>query len=358
MSITMHHVLIFLLASASLSGHAVKRVLVIGIDGLKGTELHRCINEKCAPNIKNLADNGVSAPCPTVLDKRCARAHDGFRRAPSYEWSSGPGWAAVTTGLNVKKHNIKDNGHDNFKAFLDVTKHYPTMFKIAKDANIGTVVAGVGAFLTSHDEEGIYPGVIDYECGFGTNGPNLTPDVTASCNATYRKAFFSDSDTRDEELSTYIIEQIEATDAGLIMGVLDQVDQAGHEHGFSDNQEYSQAIARADELVGRMVAATENTGEQWLYIITSDHGGHKDVFGRGGSHNHMHYHDEVVPFVVATNTLDRLRPLKYPVRHMDVNPTALAWLDLPVRRGIDGRTQAIPETSQNGFQHQCTFEQN
>lgn len=331
--------LLFIFCSHSAIGKS--RALVIGIDGLKSTELHRSMYEKnMAPNIRDLTHSGVSALCPTADGLTCARAHDGFRYRPGYKWATGPGWAAVITGLNTEKHQIKGNGHKRLTPFFQVTQRYPSMFKIVRDAHLTTAIGGVGAFLTSLNGETNYPGIVDYECGIKDKGPAVNVSDEESCNATYRKALRSDSDQRDEDLAQFLIEQIKHKDTDLIMGVLDLVDTCGHTFGFGNNPEYLNAIERADELVGRIVSATKETKDEWLYIIVSDHGGHTiPLFG--GAHNHVLFEDEVVPFIVAISNKTPLKPLRYPVRHMDVHPTVLAWLGLGYSSDIDGRVQGI-----------------
>lgn len=333
--------LVFLiLLMLSYTAHSKRRALVIGIDGLKSTELDRCMHEKKAPNIKKLVKKGISAECPNIFSDTCAKAHDGPRYKLKYSWATGPGWSAVITGLNTEKHTIRNNDHKNLKQFYKVTQKYPTMFSIARKANLQTAIGGVGAFLTSFEGNGIYPGVVDYECGVGKNGPKVEVTDETSCNATYRKALESDSDVRDEQLTEFLIEQIKHTDTDLIMGVLDQVDEAGHKFGFGNNENYLNAITLADELVGRIIHATKETQDEWLYIIVSDHGGHS-LPVIGGVHNIVFYEDEVVPFIVSLSNKTPLYPLVYPVRHMDVHPTVLTWLGLRYSADIDGIVQGI-----------------
>ena len=102
----------------------------------------------------------------------------------------------------------------------------------------------------------------------------------------FRKALRSDEMHRDVELSIFLIEQIKHHDTELIMGVLDQVDEAGHEAGFGNNNIYLNAIERADELVGRIVHAARETYDEWFFIIVSDHRGHC-LPVKGGAHNHV-----------------------------------------------------------------------
>jgi predicted AlkP superfamily pyrophosphatase or phosphodiesterase len=61
-------------------------------------------------------------------------------------------------------------------------------------------------------------------------------------------------------------------------------DEAGHAHGILGN-EYIDAIARVDEHLSRLYQVlntrAEKLGEEWLLVLTTDHG-HVDQGGHGG----------------------------------------------------------------------------
>lgn len=65
----------------------------------------------------------------------------------------------------------------------------------------------------------------------------------------------------------------------IIFGINEFPDATGHATGFSNsNYKYISAIARADryacELIDYIKSRDEYVNEDWLIIITSDHGGH------------------------------------------------------------------------------------
>lgn len=317
-----------------------RRVLVIGIDGLTGNQLHESMFErKIAPTLYKLAQQGRYAPCPNDTSSLCARTHDGNRYDEDFLWKTSSGWAAVVSGLNTAKHLVKDNGHKNQLVFSKVTQTYPTMFKIAQQHGMKTAAGGVGAFLTSYDGDDIYTGILDYECGYDKKGPRVSPKQKQTCNLDYRKTFNNSDSKRDEKLLAWLKNIILTTDTDLIMGVFDRVDEAGHAHGFYSNDDYLYAIKTVDKLIKSLIEATSATGDEWLYIITSDHGGHRVLFR--GAHDSRYDEDEVVPFIIATNTNIDLKPLTYPIRHMDTNPTALKWLGIAPMDNIDGRVQGF-----------------
>ena len=67
----------------------------------------------------------------------------------------------------------------------------------------------------------------------------------------------------------------------------DHVDSGGHKFG-DDTSEYYQAVAKADALVGRMLAALNDAGiaDRTIVLITSDHGGVGKKHGGATMANH------------------------------------------------------------------------
>jgi hypothetical protein len=213
------------------------------------------------------------------------------------------------------------------------------------DAGLGSVAGGVGAFLTSSDGDGIYPGVLDYECGAGDAGPVIHFAGRWSCNLTHRLGLDSRDPKRDEKLVDFLLTQLRDSGGAVAMGVLDQIDEAGHSHGFGSNPHYLAAIAAADALVARLLAEVERgaseRGEAWLVLVTADHGGHRRWFS-GGEHDVRAGEDDAVPFLLAVyGAGPTLAPLRAPVTQMDAHPTLLRWLGLPLAPDLDGRVQGL-----------------
>lgn len=66
----------------------------------------------------------------------------------------------------------------------------------------------------------------------------------------------------------------------------DNVDIAGHSSGFtSDFEKYVGQIEKIDSHIKRVLEAIESrttyNDEEWLVVITSDHGGDESVEGHG-----------------------------------------------------------------------------
>jgi len=130
------------------------------------------------------------------------------------------------------------------------------------------------------------------------------------------------------------------------MAHYDTIDDAGHEYGFSWNDQYISTLTQVDTLVGHLLEnLLEHTklhsDESWLILTTSDHGGH-DL-----DHTDVDPEDSAVPFIVTILeagqfSKTQLRPFSRPVRHYDVAPTTLKWLNIDASNcDFDGVIQGI-----------------
>ncbi len=321
-----------------------KRVLILGLDGTTGNQFHKVVwNDDKAPTMRKLMTDGIFTNCVTDTDRRCAKAHRGRRAGDGYLWLTGPGWASVLTGLDNSNHRIKDNQHRSLREFTEITKKFPTFLGQARAVGLKTAAAGVSSFITSYKDDETENGIIDYECGSLKDGPNVNPNAKKSCNLDSRTSFNNKDSNRDIKLTDWFVQQIKNSDSHIIMGVFDKIDSAGHSNGFDSNSKYLKSISETDQLISRIVAATkesaQNKNEEWLVIVTSDHGGHR-IFA-WGMHGAMDDEDEVIPFAVSLiGSQEKLKPLKYPVSHMDVFPTIMHWFGINHKKR-DGHAQGF-----------------
>ncbi len=321
-----------------------RRVAIIGLDGTTGNQLHhRVWAQNLAPNLRNLMLTGKFTICESDQDNRCARTHSGHSSGLDYFWLTGPGWASVLTGVDNLRHGVKDNDDKSLRAFSKSTKQFPSLFMRAKMNGLKTAAAGVGAFLTSRKKDKSYFGVTDYECGYQQRGPSVAAEATQSCNLDNRQSFNSTDPNRDNLLTKWFVDRVNDSNFDITMGVYDMIDTVGHANGFDNNDKYLQAITTADVQIGTILNAikkrADNFNEEWLILLTSDHGGHRLLFW--GNHGRMFDEDEVIPFVVAVVGSDqKLSNLKYPVSHMDVHPTVMQWFGLNSSQ-VDGHIQGL-----------------
>ena len=326
------------------AGH--RRVLIIGLDGTTGSQFHyQTLVQKQAPVFADLMNTGKFTPCLSPMDPKCARAQSGYRTGKDFRWLTGPGWCSVETGVDNTKHQIKDNSDDALSVFATTSKIHPTIQKVLISKGMKTAAGGVAAFMTAKKNGSVHSGSLDYECGADAqHKPLVKFDDKSSCNLTVRQAGDGSDSNRDARLTDFLESQVNDPSIDLVMGVYDQIDAQGHMSGFSSNPHYLQAITTADGQAGKLIRAVENgvsqRHEEWLVIVTSDHGGHNIALW--GNHDVVDHDDDQIPFVIKTfGTSTPLRDLTYPVTHMDVHPTVEAWFGLPLTPGLDGHVQGV-----------------
>jgi len=121
----------------------------------------------------------------------------------------------------------------------------------------------------------------------------------------------------------------------LLFVYLSDCDRAGHESGWM-SEGYLAAVRRVDAAVGILTA---QLGDATLLVV-ADHGG-GGVHAR--DHDLEHPLNERIPLIVAGKWVRRRTVVHRDVSLLDVPPTVLAALDLPVPAEYEGRalTEAL-----------------
>ncbi|MFJ2395097.1 alkaline phosphatase family protein [Streptomyces sp. NPDC087843] len=268
------------------------KVLVIGLDG---TLLNR-IKDADAPNLDALMAAGLTAPSSIYAN-------------PFAPTLSGPGWSTIITGVWPDKHNVKDNAFTGHRF-----AQYPD-------------------FLTRIE----------------TAKPSLSTYAVSSWAPITDTVFSSKVDTRvstpsaeyDTGTTSRAVATLRGGNPDAVFVQLDNVDHAGHSYGAASSQ-YLDAIHGVDTQVGQLVAAVKGRAsypnEDWLIMITADHG-HTDAGGHGGSSR-----PERQTFMIATGTGTAAGSVRYDVKMPDVAASALAHLGIAIDPawGLDGRPLQQP----------------
>ena len=215
--------LILLCLPLLINAQTTKKVLLIGIDGCRADALELANT----PTIDNLIANGVYS-----LDA----LNDDIT-------ISGPGWSAILCGVWSNKHLSIDN------SFVGTDyANYPPLFKRIEDfdANLHTVSI----------------------CNW-----NPINDYIVQSYADFKLNVSSDLEVSNEAIS-----YISSNDPDCMFLHFDDVDHAGHSDGFSPNvSQYITAIEGVDALLTPIMQTISQrpnyTNEDWLVLITSDHGG-------------------------------------------------------------------------------------
>jgi hypothetical protein len=264
---------------------------------------------------------------------------------------TGPGWLSALTGIGALAHGARDNGEASLAEFCASSRVLPSFLARARSAGLRTAAGGTAAFVSSAYGDDEIVGVIDYECGCSGERPALARDAKSSCNASERLSLDGRDPERDAALARWLLARIEDPGVVISIGVFDRIDEAGHRYGFEPGPETLRAVAETDALLAPIFASLERRarelGERWLIVVTSDHGGHDVAMGYG-MHDTRQNFDDAIPFGVAqfeaAGMSDELAALVAPVTQMDVHPTVMAWLGLPVAPGLEGRVQGLRQS--------------
>jgi hypothetical protein len=224
---------------------------------------------------------------------------------------SGPSWTTALTGVWDCKHGVTDNNFD-----ATPFAEYPTVFTRLARADRGLTSVSVATW----DKIAIITGSGDRHADVILS----TPPVP----------FDPDESKADAATGTAAIDLITHNAPDFLFVLLDQVDFAGHRHGGA-SQQYLDATMRADAQVGRIVAAVDaraaaRPSERWTIVATTDHG-HLPEGGHGGQTR-----DETAIFVIARGPDFAAGVTDAHYSLVDVTPTVLDLLGVPLPRGLDG----------------------
>ena len=224
-------------------GQTTKKVLIIGIDGCRADALELANT----PAIDNLISNGIYSPDALNDDITI----------------SGPGWSAILCGVWSDKHLSVDNSFVG----TDYT-NYPPLFKRIEDFNSDLNTVSI--------------------CNW-----NPINDYIVQNHADFKLNVSSDL-----EVSNEAINYLSSNDPDCMFLHFDDVDHAGHADGFSPNvSQYITAIEGVDAYISPIIQSISQrpnyTNEDWLVLITTDHG------GLGTSHGGNSIEEENI-FVIAS----------------------------------------------------------
>jgi hypothetical protein len=276
---------------------ADNRVLVIGIDGAGGSFL----NNANTPAIDALIANGAV---------RYDFLNEGalVPNPPSGYGASGVNWSTIATGASAEHHGVIDNSFAGSRFNL-----YPHFFKHVKNFDPANYTASI------------------------VNWEPINTHILANQYANLEQQF-PGSDT---SVRTATVNLLNSGDPDAIFLHFDQVDGAGHTFGWGSPQFYS-SLQNVDSLIGNIMSAVNARPgvvagtENWLVIITADHGGQGTTHHAGQGLINWE-----VPFVISGNSVPEGAQLGQGTLR-DVVPTALWHLGIdPFALGLDGTVRGL-----------------
>lgn len=211
-------------------GAQTKKVLFIGIDGCRADVMM----SSNTPNIKNLINQSIYS-----LDGLCAAT----------TWS-GNGWSTMLTGVWHTKHNVQDNNFTNPNY-----ANYPDFLTRAESHNPNLRTISLAHWAPVNDK-------IVQNADVKTN---LATDLAVKNAA---------------------VNSLQNDSPDILFVDFDDVDHAGHSYGFSSAiPQYVSSIQTVDTYIGEIVNAMKNratyNNEDWLVVVTTDHGATDSSHGGG-----------------------------------------------------------------------------
>lgn len=251
------------------------KILLLGIDGFRSDAFQPNIT----PFIHSLSNKN------TFLNLMHKTEEDTY---------SGPNWSSILTGVNFQKHGVDDNTFNG-----NFFKTYPSFFYYLERnfQNINT------ASIVNWDP---------------INENLLSSDVD----------FFSENMSTDSLVFQFANDMLlneNPFNADVIFVHFDELDAAGHAYGFSKEIfEYRETLSTLDYYVNNLYNIIQNkraAGENWLFILVSDHGG--DGFGHG-DYNNPHIRNTVL--LLEHPNLSFKQDKK--TNQTDIAPTILEFMGL------------------------------
>lgn len=243
-----------------------RRVLFIGIDGCRADAVAEAMERGLAPQLKALCEGEHG------LFSRTAYA-GGELNTPTHQPTvSGPGWSSLLTGVWMDRHKVKDNRF--LGARFQTYSHFMRRIKEVQPK----------AFCASFAD---WPPIHQFIADGSREGGTEFLDVKFTC-APDASRHFIDNPEKDIEVRDEALKTLRTQDPDAMFVYFGQVDEFGHgaidsRASFSpDSALYLHAIGLVDSHIGELLRAVKArpkfAEEDWLVLLTTDHG------GKGNSH--------------------------------------------------------------------------
>lgn len=283
----------------------VKKVLLIGIDGCRVD----CLTEKNSPTIAGLAASGTFA----------ANAYAGGNlETPSQQATfSGPGWSTILTGVWTDKHHVKGN---DFKGNDLAPGGHPHFFSLLKQEKPALKLASAVSW-TEIDTFIVAPVRKDFAFTFAGD---YKGDMHRPSDATVQKQ---------------LVDRLAKADDDLTFVHYGQCDGAGHKLGFSAKvPEYLVSLANVDAYIAADIATIKArktyANEDWLVVITTDHG------GKGKSHGSQAEECRHI-FIIANGPGVAAKKIPGFIPQAAVAPTVAGWIGVTPKAAWGWETTSI-----------------
>jgi predicted AlkP superfamily pyrophosphatase or phosphodiesterase len=287
-------------ATADEAAEKTKRVLYLGIDGCRFDALTKAKT----PHLDWLMADGIHSGQCLILGER-------YRKNDTI---SGPGWSTIYTGVWADKHGVHDN---SFKG--SNYAEFPHFFRRVKGA------------------------LPEARCVSFVTWTPIHEFIVSDADVSKAFEFEKDYARSDAAAVVEVVKEIKDNDPLVVAYYIGNVDETGHKHGFHPSvAEYIAAIEQADRHVGEVLAAIESRKsygeEEWLVVVTSDHGGKGT--GHGGGHDVPEIFNS---FLIVSGMSAERGEFQEQVYLVDAVPTILTFLGIKPDDAwkLDGRAVGL-----------------
>lgn len=283
-------VFIFVLFTSHVFSQEVGHVIIVGIDGMSPDGI---INSETPVMDQLMKDGAYTMHARNVLPT-----------------SSSPNWASMIMGAGPEQHGITSNEWQPDKHELPAVVEsepniFPTIFWLIKQND---PKAECGAIYQWKD--------------FG----RLFEKSTVDKDETY---------LNENKVADKAAEYIMDKKPKFLFVHIDHVDGAGHKFGHGSEMYYG-GVAKADQLIGKIVMAIESAGiaDETLIIISADHG------GKDKSHGGESLGEVEIPIILSGPQVKEGFEISDPSNIYDIAATAAyvlnlktpyAWIGRPIK---------------------------
>jgi hypothetical protein len=299
------------------SQEKTRKAIFIIVDGIPADVI-----EKLKPaNFEKIAKEGGFAKMSVGGEK------GGYSQTPTI---SAVGYNSVLTGTWVNKHNVWGN---DIKA---PNYNYPNIFRLLKQQSPAKKIAIFSSWLDNRTKlvgDGL-PAAGNIRFDHYVDGLEYdTIRFPHDRNKYYMHLI-------DEKVTDEAAAHIKTEAPDLSWVYLEYTDDMGHRYG--DGPEFYKSIADADAQVGRIWQAIQyrqqNFAEEWLLIITTDHG-RDAATGKG----HGGQSDREKAGWIVTNAKDLNSQFKGNSSSIvDIMPTIARFMNISIPQEVEREVDGVP----------------